>query len=258
MGKQNFSEEDMYPHIAAFFEERGFSVSAEVKSCDVVATKSLGSPGEIVIVAELKRSFGLILIYQALRRQRLTPHVFVCVPRPRSLWGRSFSDMLGLIKQLGLGLLMVSMDSDNICVSIASMPQGLSFSEAPDIRLKPPRKLDKRASQRLLKEVGGRSQNLNQGGSVRKLQHTAYREAAIRIACALESYGATSPHRLVSEHSCRQDCREIMYQNTYGWFERPSKGIYTLSSVGRTFLEENLQMRTLITYYREYYNKTSN
>ena len=65
-----FKETDLYEPIRAFLEEEGYQVQAEVKHCDIVAEKD----GRLVVV-ELKRAFGLKLVYQGLERQSLTDEV---------------------------------------------------------------------------------------------------------------------------------------------------------------------------------------
>ena len=66
-----FKETDLYEPIRAFLEEEGYQVQAEVKHCDIAAEKN----GRLVVV-ELKRAFGLKLVYQGLERQSLTDEVF--------------------------------------------------------------------------------------------------------------------------------------------------------------------------------------
>ena len=73
-----FKETDLYEPIRAFLEEEGYQVQAEVKHCDIAAEKN----GRLVVV-ELKRAFGLKLVYQGLERQSLTDEVFVAIPRPK-------------------------------------------------------------------------------------------------------------------------------------------------------------------------------
>ena len=248
----NFKEVDMYGCVEAFLGARGYEISAEVKRCDVVAIR-----GDTVVVVELKRSFGLHLVYQALRRQRVTPFVFVCIPMPKSLWGRPFSDMLGLVRQLGLGLLLVSMDSAVPGVSVAVQPSGFSFDGAIDGAAAPPRRTNKRIRAEVIREAKGRSMNMNKGGSVGGRHQTAYREQSIRIACALEVRGPQAPKALINEHACRQDTGRILSQNTYGWFDRISRGIYALSVQGQMFLDVEQQFRPLIDHYRQYYNPQS-
>jgi hypothetical protein len=61
---------------------------------------------------------------------------------------------------------------------------------------------------------------------------TAYRQAALRIARHLKRRGPTKASD-VSGALDEPRARAIMYDNVYGWFERPSTGIYALSPRGR-------------------------
>ena len=98
-----FKETDLYEPIRAFLEEEGYQVQAEVKHCDIAAEKN----GRLVVV-ELKRAFGLKLVYQGLERQSLTDEVFVAIPRPKKgAREKAWQDMLRLLKRLELGLLLL-------------------------------------------------------------------------------------------------------------------------------------------------------
>ena len=57
----DFKESDLYAPVCEYFESVGYTVQAEVKNCDLVAVKDSET-----IIAELKTSFCLKLVYQAL------------------------------------------------------------------------------------------------------------------------------------------------------------------------------------------------
>ena len=82
-----FKETDLYEPIRAFLEEEGYQVQAEVKHCDIAAEKD----GRLVVV-EMKRAFGLKLVYQGLERQSLTDEVF---GNPSSEKGRKRKGVAG-------------------------------------------------------------------------------------------------------------------------------------------------------------------
>ena len=75
MGKM--AETDLYAPVKAWLEARGFEVKAEVGAADVVAVKD----GEEPVIIELKTSFSLVLLQQAVARQAVTDAVYVAVPR---------------------------------------------------------------------------------------------------------------------------------------------------------------------------------
>jgi len=61
---------------------------------------------------------------------------------------------------------------------------------------------------------------------------TAYRQAALRIGEYLRRHGPTRASD-VSGALDEPRARAIMYDNVYGWFERPARGVYALSPRGR-------------------------
>ena len=70
------------------------------------------------------------------------------------------------------------------------------------------------------------------GSSVRKGIMTAYRQRALEIALFLQSNGPTKAS-LVAQSTRDPKARDILYRDVYGWFDRPSSGIYELSLVGK-------------------------
>ena len=113
-----FAETDLYEPVCRFLEEEGYRVQAEVKDCDIAAEKD----GELIIV-ELKKSFQLKLVYQALDRQSLTEQVFVAIPRPqKGQREKSWKNMLKLLKRLEIGLLTVALDSPLKTVDVVLTP----------------------------------------------------------------------------------------------------------------------------------------
>ncbi|MCL2852462.1 MAG: DUF2161 family putative PD-(D/E)XK-type phosphodiesterase [Defluviitaleaceae bacterium] len=230
-----YRETDMYAPVKAHLESMGFAVSAEVRKCDVVATS-----GDQVVIVELKRSFVLRLVYQGLARQALTSLTFLCVPRPRSARSASYKNMVRLVRRLGLGLMFVAMDSPRRHVEVAVLPDYHGRTNSA-------------ALSKLLGEVSGRKAGENVGGSIRTKLNTAYRERAIRIACAIEAFGELSAKRLVHTYGSEKDAHSIMYVNAYGWFERTRKGVYGLSQAGREFLDADKLFAEVIMYYREHF-----
>ena len=157
------TEAALYAPVARFWTERGFTVQAEVKDCDVLAMR-----GEEMVVVELKTSFQLKLVYQIVERQKFCPLVYAAIPRPAAgAKGASYRHMTALLQRLGAGLLLVALDSP---VPFAEM----AFAAVPsDQKLAPGRKKAVR------KEVDGRSGSWNTGGVTRKKLLTAYREKAL-------------------------------------------------------------------------------
>ena len=59
-------ETDLYPSIKRYLEKLGLEVKGQVCGCDLVAL-SQGSP-ELVVIREMKQSFTLELVLQAVDR----------------------------------------------------------------------------------------------------------------------------------------------------------------------------------------------
>jgi hypothetical protein len=95
-----------------------------------------------------------------------------------------------------------------------------------------PRKSRQRTG-RLLREFELRVGDPTAGGADRRRGlMTAYRQAALRIARHLKKHGPTKASD-VARALDEPRARAIMYDNVYGWFARPSTGIYALSPRGR-------------------------
>lgn len=226
-------ETDLYPPIRRFLEAEGYSVHAEVRNCDVTATRD----GQMVII-EMKKSFNLKLVYQALERQGLTEEVFVAIPRPtKGQRERSWKDMLKLLKRLEIGLLTVALDSPLETVDVVLTPSdSLAWK-------------NRKKRQRLEQELSARAVSGNLGGMTRRKIMTAYREKALSLSCLLERRGQISLKEL------REEGRDPKYpallqSNTYGWYTRVAKGQYMLSPLGWEALSSP-DFAEVVTYYRE-------
>ena len=68
-------ETELDEPVRKWLEKQGYSISCEVKNCDIVARKD-----DELIIVELKTRFSLDLVYQAVNRKNLTDSVYVAVP----------------------------------------------------------------------------------------------------------------------------------------------------------------------------------
>ena len=219
-----FAETDLYEPVCRFLEEEGYQVQAEVKDCDIAAEKD----GELIIV-ELKKSFQLKLVYQALDRQSLTEQVFVAIPRPQN--------MLKLLKRLEIGLLTVALDSPLKTVDVVLTPSdSLAWK-------------NRKKRERLQAELENRQVSANTGGMNRRKIVTAYREKALHLCCILENREAVTYGEL-REMGLEEKYMSILRSNVYHWFERVEKGVYRLSEEGRKALEER-DYEKVVAYYRK-------
>lgn len=215
--KKPLSESDLYIPVKDFLELQGYEVKGEVKGCDVVALRG----NEELVVVELKLSFNLELIMQAVERLAVTSKVYVGIPVGSYSFKTRRRKMVKLLRMLGLGLMVVDVDVERHGVDIVLDPKEYQ-----------PRPLKERREQ-LLGEFVRRVGDPNLGGSsVRKGIMTAYRQRALEIALFLQSNGPTKAS-LVAQSTRDPKARDILYRDVYGWFDRPSSGIYELSLVGK-------------------------
>ncbi len=230
-------ETDLYAPVKAFLLELGYDVRGEVADCDITAVR-----GDELVVVELKRVFGLKLLVQATNRQKAADTVYVAIPRPpRGRFSKGFWDMCNLLKRLDLGLLVVSFRDGRPGVEVVHHPHGSGPGVSEPTG---PRRRNARLRRSILREFGGRSGDYNTGGSTKRALVTAYREAAVRIACCLEKYGVMSAAELRSLGT-GEKTYSILYHNLYGWFERVDKGRYGLHEAGRSALGGYPELRAL-------------
>lgn len=225
MKKTDFAETDLYNPIYEYLTQQGYTVRGEVKDCDIAAIK-----GEELIIIELKKNFSVDLLAQATDRQRITSGVYVALPRPKaSLRSSKWKGIRRLLRRLELGLIFVTMNATKPRVEVVFHPSPYKV-----------RKMSK-ARKGVIQEIEGRYKDSNKGGSNRKKIMTAYRENAIFIACCLERVDALSAAEL-RKLGTDDKTYSILYNNFYGWFDRVSRGKYSLSEQGRLALQEYSQI----------------
>lgn len=211
---EKWLETDLYPPVRDFLIEAGYVVRSEVNRCDVVGVR-----GAEVVVVELKRHLSLALLAQAVDRQQVADAVYVAVPRPKRGGRRQWVETYRVLRKLELGLMFVRVKPATVEVV---------FHPTPYVR-----RTSNLARQTLLKEFVARTDDYNRGGSTRRPLMTAYRENAIHIACCLQRFGPMSPRDL-RKLGTSPKTLSILYDNYYRWFERVSRGVYTLTAKGQT------------------------
>ncbi|KQV44338.1 MULTISPECIES: DUF2161 family putative PD-(D/E)XK-type phosphodiesterase [unclassified Rhizobium] len=206
-------ETELYQPIKRFLEEAGFTVKGEIGGCDIVGLSADDPP--VVVICELKLSFNLELVLQAVDRAAASDEVWIAARVSAKGKGRErdrrFRD---LCRRLGFGMLGVS---DLGTVDILVSP------ESPQ-----PRKNPKRRS-RLVAEHKRRRGDPTLGGATRKPVMTAYRQRTLDMARLLEA-GPLRPRDL---KAVAPDAAAILLRNVYGWFDRLDRGIYGLNDAGR-------------------------
>jgi hypothetical protein len=206
-------ETDLYFPVKRHLEAQGYVVKAEVKGCDVVATRA----GEEPVIVELKQALTLALLYQAVDRLSVSDTVYLAVARPKR---GVTAPALKLCRRLGLGLIIVTAAG-----SVEVLADPLPYA---------PRKNTRRKGL-LLKEFNARSGDPNTGGSTRKPLMTAYRQDALKCASALAN-GPLRPRDVKAESQVDR-APAILRDNVYGWFERVERGVYANTEKGRAAIK---------------------
>lgn len=228
------SETELYLPVKTFFEDIGFSVKGEVKSCDLMAVRE-----DIIIICELKLSFSLKLLYQLMDRKALTENVYAVIPRPKKGHNtKEWKNIVKLLKALDMGLITVTLDSPIKTVEVILEPfDGKSYK-------------NKKRQAILKNEFSNRILDGNIGGVNRKKILTAYMEKSILVLCALDSLVKSSPKNVKA--ICNEDkTATILLNNVYGWFLREGKGVYSVSDKGREFLN-SCEYKDVKEYYKKY------
>jgi hypothetical protein len=224
--RPQLTEAELYPIAERYFAGQGFTVKGEVCGCDLVAVKD-----DTIVVAELKKTFNIKLLYQSVRRLAITDQVYAIIPKPQGRQKMSFWQMIkSLARRLNIGLLVI--DGDKVMV----------VAEPGDFT----RRVLARHRSKVLKEFHGRRVSKNIGG-VRGVQlKTAYLESAIHISVLLKKHKAMQPAQLVREGAA-PNARQILYNNYYDWFEKSARGLYKLKpGKARVIAKEN---PTIWRYY---------
>ena len=214
-------ESDLYAPVKQHLETAGYTVRGEVGRCDIV-----GVAADTMIAVELKLSFGLPVLYQALQRLPSVDLVYVAVAVPegrtaRQNWDRQVPDAVRLCRMLGVGLLSVR--NGNVVVHVDPGPYQ-------------PRKQAKQRA-KLLSEFVRRSGDHNLGGTTKRPRVTAYREDALACAGLLALQGPMKGAAVRDAIDVRK-ASVILRDNVYGWFAKVGRGTYEIAPPGRDALEQ--------------------
>ena len=167
-------ETALYLPVKRFLENLGFTVKGEVGGCDLVALS--GDEPPIVVIGELKLSFNLELVLQAVDRAAAADEVWLAARMSARGKGReSDARYRNLCRRLGFGMLAVTNTGD---VEVLVKPPETS-----------PRRNPKKRS-RLVAEHRRRKGDPALGGSTRAPIMTAYRQQALACASALSQRAA--------------------------------------------------------------------
>lgn len=172
----------------------------------------------LVVVGEMKLSFNLELVLQAVDRAAACDEVWLAAPISLRGKGReSDARFRNLCRRLGFGMLGVSKGGEVTVIVSPTSPM--------------PRN-DKRRRSRLVEEHRRRHGDPAMGGGSRAPIMTAYRQRALACAVLLAD-GAKRPRDL---RHLAPDAGAILLRNVYGWFARAGRGVYALTDAGREAL----------------------
>lgn len=209
-------EADLYLPVKRYLERLGLVVKGEVRGCDIVALSE--DRPELVVIGEMKQSFTLELVLQAVERTAACDEVWLAVAASKRGRGRENDPRVRkLCRLLGFGLLAVTA-AGRIEPIVEPAPWQ-------------PRR-DARRRSRIVDEFRRRRGDPIAGGSSRRPQMTAYRQQALAVAHRL----ATAPGRPRDLKAMAPDAAKIMRDNVYGWFARIERGLYGLTEGGRAAL----------------------
>ncbi len=191
-------------------------MKGEIGGCDLLGIKE-GEP-QLVVIGELKQSFNLELVLQAVDRASACDEVWLAASLSRRGKGReSDARFRNLCRRLGFGMLGVASDGSVEIIVSPAAPM--------------PRRDPKRRS-RLVEEHRRRRGDPVEGGGNRQPVMTAYRQRALICAAAM----AAGPVRPRDLKPTVPDAPGILLRNVYGWFDRLDRGSYGLSEAGRQAL----------------------
>ncbi|WP_027683548.1 DUF2161 domain-containing phosphodiesterase [Rhizobium leguminosarum] len=209
-------ETSLYLPVKAFLEAAGYVVKGEVGGCDLVGLSDAEPP--VVVVCELKLSFNLGLLLQAVDRAAMSDEVWIAARVSAKGRGRETDKRYrDLCRRLGIGMLGVS-DAGEVSIIVSSV--------SPMPRTNPKRRT------RLVKEHQRRHGDPAVGGSTRAPIMTAYRQQVLLCAAAIER-GVGRPRDMKAQVP---NAGRILLDNVYGWFERKEKGVYALTAAGQAAL----------------------
>lgn len=117
-------ETSLYLPVKGFLEQAGYVVKGEVGGCDLVGLSD--SDPAVVVICELKLSFNLELILQAVDRAAVADEVWIAARVSAKGKGREADKRYrDLCRRLGIGMLGIS-DAGDVSVivgSISPMPR---------------------------------------------------------------------------------------------------------------------------------------
>ncbi len=225
MFNQKFTKEkELYQPLKNYLTEQGYVVKGEVRSCDLVAERD-----GCYLTIELKLSFNLKLVFQAVERQEICPNVMLAIPdyafKPRQ------RQIITLAKKLGMGIITLSL-----------RPSGIIVQEELSLNV-----LKQGIDKKLETEFLARSVDFTPSTHQSKQTVTVYKEQVLAIVTLLDLQGAMSVKE-IKELTGIEKTQTMLAKNYNDYFERIKRGTYQITEKGKTALS---QYHALTEFYRD-------
>ncbi len=229
-------EFELFPILKEYFIGEGYKVNAEVKDCDMTAIKD-----DELIIIEMKTSLNITVLYQALERKKLSPNVYIAIPKPKRNYRKLKLKMKNLVSKLDLGLIVIDV-----------VNKGLDVLVQPQVN--PTQYINSKKKTKLLTEINNRSVDENIGGKNRTKVLTAYKELGIALCVVINKEGCVSTKTLREKYGFDQKTTSYLHKNFFRWYKKVGKGTYELSKEG----EEVLKSKEYINAVKFFEDKYSN
>ncbi len=229
-------EYEMFPMIKSYFESLGYKVNAEVKDCDVTAVS-----GDELVVIEMKTSLNITVLYQALERKKVTPYVYIAVPKPKKNYRKAILKMKNLLSKLQMGLLIIDV-VNGACVSFLEPEEDKSQRQNNIKKAK------------IVKEISRREVDENLGGVNKTKILTAHKELGIALCVVIEKEGVVTSKTLRDKYGFDKDVNTYLHRNFHRWYKKVGTATYELSKEGKILLESTDYINA-VNYFRNKYQE---
>lgn len=229
-------EYEMFPIVKDYFDGLGYKVNAEVKECDITAVKD-----DKLVIIEMKTSLNITVVYQALERKKVTPYVYVAVPKPKKNFNKSISKMQDLMSKLQVGLLIIDVVN---CACVSYVEPSIDGTQRTNNKKK----------SKIIKEINTRQFDENIGGVNKTKILTAYKELGISLCVVLDIEGVTNVKTLRDKYGFEKNATQYLYTNFYRWYEKVGVGTYKLSKQGQKVLVSDEYVNA-VKYFRNKYSE---
>ncbi len=228
-------EYELFPVLKDYFVDLGYKVNAEVKDCDMTATKD-----DELIIIEMKTSLNITVLYQALERKKLSPNVYIAIPRPKRDYRKTKLKMKNLVSKLDLGLIVIDV-----------VNKGLEVLVQPQVN--PTQRMNSTKKAKLLTEISNRSVDENIGGKNRTKVLTAYKELGIALCVVINKEGQVNTKTLRDKYGFDQKTTSYLRTNFFRWYVKVGQATYELSKEGKAVLKSKEYINA-VKFFEEKYS----